>query len=45
MRIMGIIDYEDDPLETSYRDAKLGAIGEGASEIQRLIVAREILRP
>jgi alkylation response protein AidB-like acyl-CoA dehydrogenase len=32
------------PVERYYRDAKLMEIGEGTSEIQRLVIAREILR-
>jgi len=36
---------KDYPLERYYRDAKLLEIGEGTSEIQRLILAREILQP
>lgn len=32
------------PVEKFWRDAKLLTIGEGTSEIQRLIIAREILR-
>jgi alkylation response protein AidB-like acyl-CoA dehydrogenase len=31
------------PVERFYRDAKLGEIGEGTSEIQRVIIARSIL--
>jgi alkylation response protein AidB-like acyl-CoA dehydrogenase len=31
------------PIERIFRDAKLTEIGEGASEIQRLVIAREIL--
>jgi len=30
-------------VERMYRDAKLGEIGEGTSEIQRVIIARSIL--
>jgi alkylation response protein AidB-like acyl-CoA dehydrogenase len=30
-------------VERLYRDAKLGEIGEGASEIQRMIIARDII--
>ena len=32
------------PAEKFYRDVKLCTIGEGTSEIQRLVIAREILR-
>ena len=35
---------KDFPVEKFYRDVKLCTIGEGTSEIQRMIVAREILR-
>ncbi len=35
---------KDYPVEKYYRDAKLGTIGEGTSEIQRLVIARELLR-
>ncbi|HET9783636.1 MAG TPA: acyl-CoA dehydrogenase [Terriglobales bacterium] len=34
---------KDYPAEKFYRDAKLCTIGEGTSEIQRLVIAREIL--
>ena len=33
------------PVERIFRDAKLTEIGEGTSEIQRLVIAREILQP
>jgi alkylation response protein AidB-like acyl-CoA dehydrogenase len=36
---------KDFPAEKFYRDVKLCTIGEGTSEIQRLVVARELLRP
>jgi alkylation response protein AidB-like acyl-CoA dehydrogenase len=32
------------PIERIFRDAKLTEIGEGTSEIQRLVIAREILQ-
>lgn len=35
---------KDFPAEKFYRDAKLLTIGEGTSEIQRIIIARELLR-
>jgi alkylation response protein AidB-like acyl-CoA dehydrogenase len=33
------------PVERMWRDAKLCTIGEGTSEVQRMIIARSILRP
>jgi hypothetical protein len=35
---------KDYPVERHLRDAKLGTIGEGTSEVQRLVIARELLR-
>jgi alkylation response protein AidB-like acyl-CoA dehydrogenase len=32
------------PVEKFYRDAKISTIGEGTSEIQRLVIARQLLR-
>jgi alkylation response protein AidB-like acyl-CoA dehydrogenase len=32
------------PVERFYRDAKLAEIGEGTSEIQRVIIARSLLK-
>ncbi|MDP6342175.1 MAG: acyl-CoA dehydrogenase family protein, partial [Alphaproteobacteria bacterium] len=31
------------PVERYYRDAKMYQIGEGTSQIQRLVIARELL--
>ncbi len=36
---------KDYPVEKFYRDVKLCAIGEGTSEIQRMVIARELLGP
>ncbi len=36
---------KDYPVEKYYRDVKLCAIGEGTSEIQRMVIARELLGP
>jgi hypothetical protein len=35
---------KDYPAEKFYRDVKLCTIGEGTSEIQRLVIARELLK-
>ncbi|MEO0053654.1 MAG: acyl-CoA dehydrogenase family protein [candidate division WOR-3 bacterium] len=45
MSVIGIqsLDSESD-LNRVYRDAKLGEIGEGTSEIMRLIIAKEVLK-
>ncbi len=45
VQILGGYGYvKDYPAEKFYRDAKLGTIGEGTSEIQRLVIARSLLR-
>jgi alkylation response protein AidB-like acyl-CoA dehydrogenase len=44
VQIFGGYGYvKDYPVEKLYRDAKLLTIGEGTSEIQRLIIARQLL--
>jgi len=44
VQVLGGYGYvKDYPVEKFYRDAKLCTIGEGTSEIQRLVIAREIL--
>jgi alkylation response protein AidB-like acyl-CoA dehydrogenase len=35
---------KDYPVEKFYRDSKLCTIGEGTSEIQKLVIARNILK-
>jgi alkylation response protein AidB-like acyl-CoA dehydrogenase len=45
VQIFGGYGYTKDyPAEKYYRDAKLCTIGEGTSEIQKLVIAREVLR-
>ena len=45
LQIFGGYGYvKDFPAEKYYRDMKLCTIGEGTSEIQRLVIARELLR-
>jgi alkylation response protein AidB-like acyl-CoA dehydrogenase len=44
VQVLGGYGYTKDyPVEKFWRDAKLCTIGEGTSEIQRLVIAREIL--
>ena len=44
VQIFGGYGYTKDfPVEKYYRDAKLCTIGEGTSEIQKLVIAREVL--
>ncbi len=45
LQIFGGYGYTKDfPIEKFYRDSKLCTIGEGTSEIQKLVIARSILR-
>jgi alkylation response protein AidB-like acyl-CoA dehydrogenase len=45
IQIHGGVGYTRDfPVERYFRDAKLNEIGEGASEVLRLLVARDLLR-
>ena len=45
IQILGGVGYTSDyPVERYFRDAKICEIGEGTSEIQRLVIAREILK-
>ena len=45
MRIHGGYGYMKDlPLERYYRDAPLMIIGEGTNEIQKIVIARSLLR-
>jgi len=45
VQIFGGYGYTKDfPVEKYYRDAKLCTIGEGTSEIQKIVISRELLR-
>jgi hypothetical protein len=45
VQIHGGYGYTKDyPVERAWRDAKLCTIGEGTSEIQRMVIARELLK-
>lgn len=45
VQVFGGYGYTKDfPVEKFYRDAKLCTIGEGTSEIQKLVISREILK-
>ncbi len=45
VQIFGGYGYTKDfPVEKHYRDSKLCTIGEGTSEIQKLVISREVLR-
>jgi alkylation response protein AidB-like acyl-CoA dehydrogenase len=45
MQILGGYGYTQDfPIERFARDARITTIYEGTSEIQRLIISREIIR-
>lgn len=45
VQVFGGYGYTKDfPVEKHYRDSKLCTIGEGTSEIQKLVISREVLR-
>jgi alkylation response protein AidB-like acyl-CoA dehydrogenase len=45
VQILGGYGYTKDfPAEKYYRDSKLCTIGEGTSEIQKIVIARELIR-
>ena len=44
IQILGGYGYSQEfPVERIYRDQRLCSIGEGTSEIQRLVIARQVL--
>jgi len=44
IQIMGAYGYSQEyPVERQYRDARVMTIGEGTSEIQRLVIARHLI--
>ena len=45
IQIFGGYGYTKDfPVEKFYRDSKLCTIGEGTSEIQKLVISRQVLK-
>ena len=45
IQILGSYGYSQEyPVERMYRDARLMTIGEGTSEVQRLVIARQLLK-
>ena len=44
VQIHGGYGFKDYPVEKFYRDVKLCTIGEGTSEIQRMVIARQLLK-
>ena len=45
LQVLGGYGYlRDFPIERNLRDARLMEIGEGTSEVQRIVIARELLR-
>jgi alkylation response protein AidB-like acyl-CoA dehydrogenase len=45
IQVHGVYGYTKDfPVEKFYRDSKLCTIGEGTSEIQKLVISREIMK-
>jgi alkylation response protein AidB-like acyl-CoA dehydrogenase len=45
VQIFGGYGYTKDfPVEKYYRDSKLCTIGEGTSEIQKIVISRQILK-
>ncbi len=45
LQIHGSYGYSSEyPIERIYRDQRLMAIGEGTSEVQRIVIARHLLR-
>ena len=45
VQVLGGYGYTKDfPAEKFYRDSKLCTIGEGTSEIQKLVISRELLK-
>ena len=45
IQVMGSAGYSDEyPVERMARDAKICEIGEGTSEVQKLVIARHVLK-
>ena len=45
VQVLGGYGYTKDfPVERYYRDSKLCTIGEGTTEIQKIVISRDVLR-
>jgi acyl-CoA dehydrogenase len=46
LQVHGALGYDRDfPLERAWRDARIAEIYEGTNEIQRIVIAGQVLRP
>ena len=46
LQVHGALGYNRDfPLERAWRDARIAEIFEGTNEIQRIVIAGQVLRP
>ena len=46
LQVHGALGYDRDfPLERAWRDARIAEIFEGTNEIQRIVIAGQVLRP
>jgi alkylation response protein AidB-like acyl-CoA dehydrogenase len=46
LQVHGALGYSQDfPIERMWRDARIGEIFEGTNEVQRIVIAEEVLRP
>jgi acyl-CoA dehydrogenase len=46
LQVHGALGYDRDfPVERTWRDARIAEIFEGTNEIQRIVIAGQVLRP